>query len=63
MNNTETLVYDLQGKLEKATGTGGLVDGFDDPETQKGMAMMELEETLQNARKEKMDLENEVANF
>ena len=49
--NTETEVYDLQGKLEKATGTGGLVDDFDDPETRKGKAMMELEMTLANSRK------------
>ena len=55
--NTETEVYDLQGKLEKATGTGGLVDDFDDPETRKGKAMMQFETTLAKSRKEKQDLE------
>ena len=50
-------MYDLQGKLEKSTGTGGLIDDFDDPETRKGKAMMELEQTLAKSRKEKLELE------
>ena len=61
--NTETEVYDLQGKLEKATGTGGMVDDFDDPETRKGKAMMELETTLAKSRKEKEDLEAEISKY
>ena len=63
MANTETEVYDLQGKLESATGTGGLVDDFDDPETKKGKAMMELDRTLQKARKEKAEIEKEIADM
>ena len=54
-------MYDLQGKLEKATGTGGLVDDFDDPETRKGKAMMELEMTLANSRKQKQELEQDIS--
>ena len=50
-------MYNIQGKLEKSTGAGCLIDDFDDPETRKGKAMMELEETLAASRKEKLELE------
>ena len=49
--------------MESATGTGGLVDDFDDPETKKGKAMMELDSTLLKSRKHKNDLEKEIADI
>ena len=40
-----------------------MVDDFDDPETKKGKAMMELDMTLLRIRDEKNDLEKEISNI
>ena len=40
-----------------------MIDDFDDPETKKGKAMMELDQTLAKSRSEMTDLENEIANY
>ena len=40
-----------------------MIDDFDDPETRKGKAMMELETTLAKSRKEKEDLEAEISKY
>ena len=40
-----------------------MIDDFDDPETRKGKAMMELETTLANSRKEKENLESEISKY